>query len=173
MTSIAPSIICENPRFPHNLAMVVRLASCYGISQVWFTGNRIQLDSNRKMRLPQKERMNVDIIHHNDPLDQIDAIPVAVEFREHSEKLQDFVHPKNAVYIFGPEDGAISNKLLSRCHRFVIIPVRHCLNLSTSVATILWDRCVKLNEDAFDPKDILEINPEAMGLSGDNSWPKT
>jgi hypothetical protein len=29
---------------------------------------------------------------------------------------------------------------LSHCHRFVVIPTRHCLNLATAVATVLWDR---------------------------------
>jgi tRNA(Leu) C34 or U34 (ribose-2'-O)-methylase TrmL len=174
MTGIAPAIICENPRFPHNIAMVTRLASCYGINQVWFTGSRIEVGANRKMRLPTKERMNVDIINNDNPLDQFSSniIPVAVEFRDHSELLQDFVHPKNAVYIFGPEDGAISNRLLSKCHRFVVIPVRHCLNLSTSIATVLWDRKIKLNE-RHDQWDISEESPEELGLSGDNSWPKT
>lgn len=33
--------------------------------------------------------------------------------------------------------------LLCHCHRFVVIPTRHCLNLVTAVATVLRDREVK------------------------------
>jgi len=28
-------------------------------------------------------------------------------------------------------------------HRFVVIPTRHCLNLATAVATVLYDRACK------------------------------
>jgi hypothetical protein len=29
---------------------------------------------------------------------------------------------------------------LTRCHRFVRIPTRHCLNLACAVGTVLYDR---------------------------------
>ena len=35
---------------------------------------------------------------------------------------------------------SVSKALLGHCHRFVVIPTRHCLNLATAVATVLWDR---------------------------------
>jgi tRNA(Leu) C34 or U34 (ribose-2'-O)-methylase TrmL len=66
--------------------------------------------------------------------------PVAVEVRPKSEPLHTFEHPDKALYVFGPEDGSIPTALLRHCHRFVVIPTRHCLNLATAVATILWDR---------------------------------
>jgi tRNA(Leu) C34 or U34 (ribose-2'-O)-methylase TrmL len=74
-------------------------------------------------------------------------IPVAVEVREGAEPLHSFVHPEDAVYVFGPEDGSISPAILVRCHRVIVIPVRHCLNLATAVATVLWDRHVKASPD--------------------------
>jgi len=52
-------------------------------------------------------------------------------------------HPENAVYVFGPEDGSIPKTYLQHCHRFLVIPTRHCLNLATAVATILHDRAYK------------------------------
>ena len=54
---IAPAIMLVEPRFPHNVGMVVRLASCYGFSQVWFTGDRVRLEMDRMGRLPREERM--------------------------------------------------------------------------------------------------------------------
>jgi tRNA(Leu) C34 or U34 (ribose-2'-O)-methylase TrmL len=128
--------------------MVVRLASCYGLSQVWFTGDRVALDLSAKRRLPREERMkgyaDVEIVNFDHPFEHFhDAVPVAVEVREQSEALPLFEHPKNAVYIFGPEDGSIPKPLLRHCHRFVVIPTRHCLNLATAVATMLWDRQYK------------------------------
>jgi tRNA(Leu) C34 or U34 (ribose-2'-O)-methylase TrmL len=69
-----------------------------------------------------------------------DAVPVAVEVRENSEPLHLFDHPEKAVYVFGPEDGSVAKEFRHLCHRFLVIPTRHCLNLATAVSTILWDR---------------------------------
>lgn len=154
---VAPSIILDNPKFAVNVAQTVRLASCYGFKQVWWTGHRVALDieqqqsTSRKRRLPREERMKgykeVEMIEYDRPLDLFDlVIPVAVEVREDSELLYDFEHPEHAVYVFGPEDGSVRKQLLHYCHRFVTIPSRHCLNLATAVATVLYDREKKLVE---------------------------
>jgi tRNA(Leu) C34 or U34 (ribose-2'-O)-methylase TrmL len=129
--------------------MVVRLASCYGVRQVWFTGNRVPLDPPRGERLPREERMrgyrDVQFVHSERVFDRFPpgTAPVAVEVRAGSEPLHSFEHPEHALYVFGPEDGSIPKALLTHCHRFVVIPTRHCLNLATAVATVLWDREVK------------------------------
>jgi tRNA(Leu) C34 or U34 (ribose-2'-O)-methylase TrmL len=144
----SPAITLIDPKYTHNVGMVVRLASCYGLGQVWFTGERVSLDLAAKKRLPREERMkgyaDVEIINYDSPFDQFaGATPVAVEVREKSEPLHTFEHPENPVYVFGPEDGSIQKGLLAQCHRFVVIPTRHCLNLATAVAIVLWDRQYK------------------------------
>jgi tRNA(Leu) C34 or U34 (ribose-2'-O)-methylase TrmL len=143
-----PALILIDPKYAHNVGMVVRLASCYGLTQVWFTGNRVSLDISVRKRLPREERMkgyaDVEIINYDHPFDHFaDAIPVAVEVRQKSEPLHSFEHSEKAVYVFGPEDGSIPKPLLRHCHRFIVIPTRHCLNLATAVATVLWDRQYK------------------------------
>jgi tRNA(Leu) C34 or U34 (ribose-2'-O)-methylase TrmL len=141
-----PAIALVNPKYPNNVGMVVRLASCYGLRQVWFTGNRVSLNPARGERLPREERMKgykeVQLIHYDYFFDQfaVDTAPVAVEVRTNSEPLHSFEHPDNALYVFGPEDGSIPKAFLNHCHRFLVIPTRHCLNLATAVATVLWDR---------------------------------
>jgi tRNA(Leu) C34 or U34 (ribose-2'-O)-methylase TrmL len=141
-----PAVALIDPKYPHNVGMVVRLASCYGLRQVWFTGDRVTLDPARGERLPREERMkgyrDVEMIHYENVFDQFPAgtVPVAVEVRANSEPLLSFEHPENALYVFGPEDGSLPAAVLPRCHRFLVIPTRHCLNLATAVATVLWDR---------------------------------
>lgn len=148
---LPPAVALIDPKYPQNVGMVVRLASCYGLSQVWFTGDRVPLDPLKGERLPREERMkgykDVTIIRHDRVFDRFPAgtIPVAVEVRETSESLLDFDHPAAALYVFGPEDGSIPKPLLRHCHRFVVIPTQHCLNLATAVATVLWDRATKLH----------------------------
>lgn len=143
---LTPSIVLINPKTAFNVSMIVRLASAYGLQQVWYTGDRISIDLKKYPRLPREERMkgykDVDIIQYDFPLEMFgrEITPVAVEVRDNSSPLHIFDHPENAVYVFGPEDGSIPKSVLKLCHRFITIPVRHCLNLATAVATILWDR---------------------------------
>lgn len=148
----APAIVLHQPKYPHNVGQVVRLASAFGIPQVWYSGERVR--EALGARLPREERMrryaDVTLINHPDPLTRIcEAIPgvqpVAVELRPGAESVVDFIHPEGpAVYVFGPEDGSLPGPVLKRCHRFVVIPSFECLNLATSVGVLLYDRMAKL-----------------------------
>jgi tRNA(Leu) C34 or U34 (ribose-2'-O)-methylase TrmL len=173
-----PAIALVDPKYPQNVGMVVRLASCYGLRQVWFTGDRVSLDPMAGERLPREERMkgyrDVQMIHYEHFFDQFPAgtVPVAVEVRASSEPLHTFEHPDDALYVFGPEDGSIPKVLLGHCHRFLVIPTRHCLNLATAVATVLWDREYKRwlsgNVDApvtpgeFEQRGVFETPPDIV-----------
>lgn len=134
---------------------MVRLASAFGIAQVWYSGERIR--EALGARLPREERMrryqDVILVNHPDPLARIceavpSARPVAVELRPGAESLVDFIHPGGPegapVYVFGPEDGSLPGPILKRCHRFIVIPSFECLNLATSVAALLYDRMTKM-----------------------------
>lgn len=141
-----PSIILCNPKYPTNVGASVRAASCYGAKQVWWTGNRVRLEEGQ--RLPREERMrgyrDVEQIQYDKPFEHFPgAVPVAIELLPNSECLLDFVHPVNAVYVFGPEDGSIPPVLRRHCHRFVSIPTKHCTNLAAAVYTVLYDRTLK------------------------------
>jgi tRNA(Leu) C34 or U34 (ribose-2'-O)-methylase TrmL len=145
---VAPAIVLIDPKFPHNVGAAVRAASCYGLGQVWFTGDRVQLVGERRFRLPREERMRgyqeVELRHADQPFDAFaEAVPVAVELRPNAESLIEFVHPDKAVYVFGPEDGSLDRAVLGLCHRFVVIPTRHCTNLAAAVYTVLYDRHAK------------------------------
>jgi tRNA(Leu) C34 or U34 (ribose-2'-O)-methylase TrmL len=146
---IAPAVALVDPKYPHNVGAAVRAASCYGIRQVWFSGDRVQLRGARGYRLPREERMrgyqDVELRQSDvffDAFDR-DVVPVAVEVRAGSESLIEFEHPDRALYVFGSEDGSLGRAVLRHCHRFVIIPTRHCTNLAAAVYTMLYDRHAK------------------------------
>lgn len=144
---IAPAIALINPKYLHNIGAVIRAASCYGIKQVWYSGDRIKISD--EVRIPREERMkgykDVELIQYDYIFDQFskDVTPVAIEVRDNAQMLTDFEHPKNALYVFGPEDGGLNSMIASHCHHFVIIPTNHCLNLSAAVNTVLYDRRLK------------------------------
>lgn len=155
---ITPAVALVNPKYPHNVGAAVRAASCFGVKQVWFTGNRVSLEPNgKKYRLPREERMkgykDVELRQFEYIFDEFEgATPVAVEMRPNSENLVHFEHPKDALYVFGPEDGGIPQVILRHCHRFVVIPTHHCVNLSAAVYLILYDRHTKLSPDMIPPR---------------------
>jgi tRNA(Leu) C34 or U34 (ribose-2'-O)-methylase TrmL len=158
---IAPAIALVDPKFPHNVGAAVRAASCYGIRQVWFSGSRVQLRGARGYRLPREERMrgymDVELRQSDAFFDAFerDVVPVAVEVRSNSESLIDFDHPEHALYVFGAEDGSLGKAVLRHCHRFVIIPTRHCTNLSAAVYTVLYDRHAKRARAGLEPPNRL------------------
>ncbi|MBV9864142.1 MAG: hypothetical protein JO316_02210 [Abitibacteriaceae bacterium] len=146
-TDLAIGLI--NPKFPHNVGAAVRAASCYGASHLFYTGDRIDEALVELKRLPREERMkgyrDVKWQRQEKFLELFDAdiVPVAVELRPQAETLFDFVHPPRAVYIFGPEDGSLEPGILASCHRFIVIPTAHCLNLAAAVNVVLYDRTLK------------------------------
>jgi tRNA(Leu) C34 or U34 (ribose-2'-O)-methylase TrmL len=149
---VAPAICLVNPKYPVNVGNVVRVASCFNVLQVWFTGNRVSLSPQKGYRLPREERMkgykDVTIYQNDYFFDQFErgVTPVAIELVDGAESLPDFDHPENAIYVFGPEDGSITSVLLQHCHRFVKIPVKHCLNLANTVGMVMYDRMLKLGQ---------------------------
>jgi len=166
VTGTLPSIVLEDPKFARNVSQIVRIASGYRFRQIFFTGHRVDLEDpsknidghsgkrggkkgKGKARLPREERMkgykNVDICHHQRPFDCFEhSVPViGIELRKGAMPLHEFEHPKEAIYVFGPEDGSVT-RLARHCHQFVYIPVCNCLNLSTAVSTVLWDRQLQL-----------------------------
>lgn len=167
------SIVLINPQFAFNCDMVIRLAACYDLKAVWWSGDRVKIKPRRGSLVRQERAQGIPelaVMHSERPLDHCGGTPVAIEVRDNSERLQDFEHPEDAVYVFGPEDGSIPPPILNRCHRFVVIPTRNqqCLNLQTAVATVLWDRALKRNHF---PSIRLQSSLPDTELYDDTGWP--
>lgn len=152
-----PAIALVDPKYGHNVGAVVRSASCFGIRQVFWSGDRVHQDLDKKTRLPREVRMkaygsvetyNLDMFFDAFPPG---TVPVAIELTPGAELLPHFEHPENALYVFGPEDGSIRGKMLQHCHRFVAIPTHHCLNLATAVSITLYDRRMKRQLAGLEP----------------------
>lgn len=144
-----PGVILTDPKYPHNVGQALRVCSCYGVGHLAYSGHRVPIAPQAGYRLPREERMrgygDVNLYQYDRPFELFtDACFIAVEVRDNAESLPWFEHPANAVYVFGPEDGSLGRVTLQRCHRFVVIPSKHCLNLANAVGTVLYDRTAKL-----------------------------
>lgn len=71
------------------------------------------------------------------------CVPVAIELTDSAIPLPEFEHPKVAMYIFGPEDGALPDGLLANCEHRVYIPSNYSLNLYSAVTAVAYDRVAK------------------------------
>lgn len=91
---------------------------------------------------------SVHFVNHARPLELfVDVTPVCVEVYENSEPLTTFVHPENAVYLFGPrgrESTTSCAALVSpiRAHSGALLPElecggKCCVSASLDVASIV------------------------------------
>lgn len=70
-------------------------------------------------------------------------MPIGVEITPSASNLVNFVHPKQAVYFLGPEDGSLSQETLRMVKYTVFIPSKHCLNVSVAGSIVMFDRLSK------------------------------
>lgn len=153
-----PAVALVNPKYGHNVAGALRGCAAFGARQLWVSGSRVTREWEQRGRLPREERMraygDVEVCLGDYFFDAFgkDTVPVAVEVRENAESLTDFEHPENALYVFGPEDGSLTRVHLQQCHRVLIIPSLHCLNLAVAVGIVLADRVMKRQREGLEPR---------------------
>ncbi len=129
-----------SPKTPANVGSALRAAGVFGASFVAFTGSRYHgsgtdtMKAVRHLPLFRSDDLRSIIPH--------DCVPVAVDLVEGAVPLPDYVHPRSAFYIFGPEDGTLGKATLDWCRDRVMIPAG-CLNLAAAVNVVLYDRIAK------------------------------
>lgn len=135
----------------------MRAAGCYEVDGVFYSGERF--NRAQKFATDTKKASNkIPLVHVEDLRNaNVDgAVPVAIELIEGAVPLMDFVHPDNAFYIFGPEDGSLKKELLEYCQHVVYIPTVGCMNLAATVNVVLYDRMSKSGREVIAQRPIAE-----------------
>lgn len=133
-----------NPKSPSNVGAVMRAAGCFNVDAVFYTG----------VRYPRAAKFNTDTRNasHSIPLTGVDCLLnsvangtqiICVELVEGATPLPEYQHPDNALYIFGPEDGTLSQEVIDKANAVVYIPTIGCMNLAATVNVVLYDRLSK------------------------------
>ncbi|MEH6825602.1 MAG: RNA methyltransferase [Motiliproteus sp.] len=146
MQSESVSIGLINPKSPSNVGSVMRAAGCFRADAVFYTGERYQRAA--KFSTDTKNVSgDIPLLGVSSMLQSIpdDRQLVCVELVEGAIPLPEFQHPAKAFYLFGPEDGTLSQELIDRADAVVYIPTRGCLNLAATVNVVLYDRQAKAN----------------------------
>ena len=137
----------SDPKSPTNVGAVMRAAGCYNVDAVLYTGTRydraVKLNTDTK-----KVSDKIPLIQQLHLLDnkKDDIKVVCVDLVEGAIPLPRFEHPEKALYLFGPEDGTLSQKLINQADAVVYIPTTGCMNLAATVNVVLYDRLAKSTE---------------------------
>lgn len=136
-----------NPKSASNVAVILRAAGCFGVSSVFYTGARYGYakqfnEDTRKIR----NKIPCIALSDFDCLRPAGAKMVAVELTEGAVSLPKFVHPPNAYYVFGPEDGSIPQSVIDECDDVVYVPTFCSMNLAATVNVVLYDRLAKSHQ---------------------------
>jgi len=146
-----PSKVCIglcNPKSPENVGSVMRASGNYGVDAVFYTGSRYARAVALNPDIPKTSRSvskGIPLVGVSSLFDEVadDMQVICVEFAENATPLPEFEHPDNAFYLFGPEDGTISQEIIDRADAVVYVPTVGCMNLSASVNVLLYDRMAK------------------------------
>ena len=131
------------PKTAENVGGVFRAAYCYDVSQVVLEGARTR-DLSHCTNTPGAHR-HIPTTLTDDMFSAVpfDAQVVAVDLVPGAVSLTAFQHPTRAFYVFGPEDGTLGARHLSRAQHRVYVPTRMCMNLAACVNVVLYDRMAK------------------------------
>lgn len=148
MKQFKVSIGLSNPKSPVNVGSVMRAAGNFRVDSVYYTGQRYPRALKLNPDTPNTRRS----ISQNVPISEIksliedapeDMTIVCVEFAENAIPLPEYQHPEKAFYIFGPEDGTLSQDIINRADAVIYVPTIGCMNLAATVNVLLYDRLSK------------------------------
>ena len=134
----------SNPKSPTNMGAIMRAAGCYGVNNVIYTGTRY----DRAVKLNTDTKNSSSTIPLTQQADLLENKPddvkvICVDLVEDAIPLPNFEHPKKALYLFGPEDGTLTQQLINKADAVVYIPTKGCMNLAATVNVLLYDRLAK------------------------------
>jgi tRNA(Leu) C34 or U34 (ribose-2'-O)-methylase TrmL len=147
LENVSFGILLDNPKNSFNIGGTIRALGAFG-------GNFLAASNSRFKDKGSWETMDTECVRLRLPVflgvsDLTAFIPekhtiVAIELSDDATSLYDFVHPPQAVYMFGPEDGSLDAKYVGIAKHKVFIPTHHSLNLAQTANIICYDRSMKL-----------------------------
>lgn len=159
------SIGLINPKSPENVSSVMRAAGNFRVDDVCYTGTRypraVKLHPGM-VNMSRKVSQNIPLTGVDCLIEQADANMriVCVEFAENAVALPGYHHPQNALYIFGPEDGSLTQDVIDRADDVVYVPTVGCMNIAATVNVVLYDRLMKspvFSQD-FDDNKLIRLS---------------
>lgn len=141
----------EYTKTEHNVGTLLRSAHNFGAAMVFTVGRRYRRQAsdteNAVRKLPVLHFSSWEEFRDHAP---IDWVPIAVELGADAVPLVNYQHPRNALYILGPEDGSVSREVRGWCRETLYIPCSSCLNVATAGSIVMYDRTAKQQRVALE-----------------------
>lgn len=131
----------EHGKTAMNVGTLWRSAYLLGASFIFTVGRRYRKQSSDTL----KTWRHVPLLHF-DTLDDLcahiphDCLLVGVEMHPDAIPLHEVSHPERAVYLLGAEDHGLTNEAVDRCHRLVVLPGEHSMNVAVAGSIVMYDR---------------------------------
>lgn len=129
------------PKIADNLGTLWRSAVCLDAAFIFTIGARYHKQASDTVKswrhIPYFSYRTVEEFAEHIPYD---CIPVAVELTPDAKPLETYSHPRNALYLLGPEDGSLTREELAVCREVVKIDSLYCLNVASAGTVVLYDR---------------------------------
>ncbi len=135
----------DRPTDPVNVGHALRAAFCFDARLVIIGGDTPSIRLSKLNTDPMRSFRHVPVIKSKNLLEAVPegASIVGIELCDDATTLMDFKHPERACYIFGPENGGLSDEILDRCTHKIMIPTMVSLNLGMTVNIVMYDRLAK------------------------------
>lgn len=137
MTGIA----LYSPKYIFNWGSILRLATN---SNVDFVAT-IQSRYRRQGADTSDFAKNRPVFHFEDINQFLVSYPkqcqlISLEINSRALNLENFVHPKNAIYVFGPEESSIESNLIDKSDICLKIETNRCMNQAMCAGAVLFHR---------------------------------
>ena len=138
-------VALDRPTDPVNVGHALRAAFCFDARMVIIGGETAGIKLSKLHTDPMRSYRHIPVIKSKNLMDAVPdgASIVAIELCDDADTLMEFNHPEQACYVFGPENGSISDAILKRSTHKVMIPTMASLNLGMIVNIVLYDRLAK------------------------------
>ena len=148
----------------HNVGNLLRTSHAFGASYFFTLGATYK---KKDLRESDTSGAVTNIpVHEFESIDEfkipVGAKLVGVELTPDAVDLPSFRHPRQAIYILGPEGGNLSPEIIAKCDYTVKIPMRFCVNVGVAGALVMYDRLVSLGRQA--PRPVAEGGPLQPGV---------
>lgn len=135
-----------NPRNGFNIGAAMRACGCFDAQFLVSSGIRYKemKADYRNMDTEFARKQMPLFLGVDNVLDYLpeECVPVAIERCDDAESMFTFEHPRRSFYIFGPEDGSVSQEIMDVCQHKVYIPTSGSMNLGQAVNITLYSRAL-------------------------------
>ncbi|TXK73245.1 RNA methyltransferase [Mesonia sp. HuA40] len=134
----------QNGKTPENLGVLWRSAQNLGASFIFTIGNRYH-----KQACDTHKAVGAMPYFHYDCFTDFykhlpkSALLIGVEQDKNAKKLENFKHPRRAVYLLGAEDHGLTKEAIKACHLLVEFNSALSLNVAVAGSIVMYDRNTK------------------------------